>query len=643
MSFNYRISSLSLAVLLACSGEAMAIGLGEIRSASHLGEGLQAEIPLLLNPGERLGDECFRLFKPEGDLPALKQVRFAVKGKSLILSSERPVVEPILQLGLQVSCGQDLRREYILMLSPPVRGAVLAPSAQPERQLVASSGRGGHLIQAGETPASIAAGLYPDSRAEQKRFVKALIQHNRHLGLHASRGSLQPLPEGGVLNIPELPPPSPPRPQAEPPLQREERLVPRLPAPAPVMAPVARGPAVEDRLVLSGNTGTADIPLRLAEGLEVIPSEVVSEELLLRRKLFRLEYRMLAFLENQAETAQLPPQERLKALEAVLGEATPKELVTAAPVVPEKQPQPTSSVQPGQPITAESKGGWWYWLLGALGVLGALGWREWRQRQARLDDELLDFPARSLREPQAEDDPFDEFSTPVPPPAARIFSVPQADPVESQVFAEIAAPEAPAVAPLGIQTEPVSDTSVDEAFNHNPVMELAEIMLSFGRIKGAAQALQEYIDQNPKEALQPWVKLLEVYRLAGMKDEFETLAKNLNENFNVELIHWSDVPKANEVGSASFVLELHPMEDHPATPSAPRAKSLEDMPHIMQAITEAWGTQACLDYIQTLLRDNRGGSRQGFPLVVVDELLFLSELLKAEISMAPLTPYIHAA
>ena len=43
----------------------------------------------------------------------------------------------------------------------------------------------------------------------------------------------------------------------------------------------------------------------------------------------------------------------------------------------------------------------------------------------------------------------------------------------------------------------ISAATVDEHFEANPVMELADIMLSFGRVKGAAQALQEYIDNNP--------------------------------------------------------------------------------------------------------------------------------------------------
>ena len=50
-----------------------------------------------------------------------------------------------------------------------------------------------------------------------------------------------------------------------------------------------------------------------------------------------------------------------------------------------------------------------------------------------------------------------------------------------------------------------------------PVMELAEIMFSFGRREAPMQTLQEYIEANRKEALHPWVKLLEIYREGGMR------------------------------------------------------------------------------------------------------------------------------
>lgn len=655
MGLNIRVSSISLAVLLACSGNAMALGLGEIRGDSRLGESLKLEIPLVLGAGERLESSCFRLVKPAGDFPWLKQGRFELKGRTLVVRSLRPVAEPIYQVAIQVNCGHDLRREYTLMLSPPVQGAVVASNGRPESSQVSDGGR---RVRAGETPASIAAELYPDSRADQRRFVQALIRSNRHLGLRASRGGRQSLPEGEALTIPELPPaaevPAPrPRVEAPPPAMRqEERLTPRPPLPEPPPLPALKE-GVGDRLVLSAGTeGGEDAPLRLSQELGVVPGEEVSEDLALRRKLFRLEYRMLAFLENQAETAHLPPQERLKALETVLGEAVP---AGAQGAVPEAA-KPVAA-KPAAPAPEEESGGWWYWLLGGLALagLGGLGWRQWQRRRLVADGDQGSYLAPSL-DASSNRDPFDDFDEPAPTRgvASRVGN-PVSDDygLQPNVLDDLDLPhsQAPGDAAQGDSLSPsrqtgpesILDASVDESFSHNPVMELADIMLSFGRVKGAAQALQEFVDQNPKEALQPWVKLLEVYRQADMKEEFERLAKNLNEHFNVELIRWADVPKSGDPGSVDFVLELTPIEEHDSRPAVVKARSVEDMVHIRDRILESWGTPQCLDYIQGLLRDNRGGARQGFPLAVADELLFLSEILKDDIYRVPMTPDIDLA
>lgn len=138
-------------------------------------------------------------------------------------------------------------------------------------------------------------------------------------------------------------------------------------------------------------------------------------------------------------------------------------------------------------------------------------------------------------------------------------------------------------------------------------MELAEIMLSFGRVNGAAQTLQEFIEANPKAALQPWMRLLDIYRDSGMRAEFEALATNLNQNFNVEVVHWDK-----------------------AAPGERLEMSLELLPHIRDQIDALWGKPECFDYLQQLLRDNRNGERTGFSLPVVKEILLLIDLMVAE-------------
>jgi hypothetical protein len=167
-------------------------------------------------------------------------------------------------------------------------------------------------------------------------------------------------------------------------------------------------------------------------------------------------------------------------------------------------------------------------------------------------------------------------------------------------------------------------------------MELADIMLSFGRVKGAAQALQEYIDNNPQEALQPWIRLMDVYRLAGMRDEFEAVAQNLNQHFNVEVQSW-DASRPDEVldfvldaGTASLVEPPRQSSEGNLLESG-----LEEMTRIMECVVRLWpDDEYVLEYLNQLLRDNRGGQRQGFSLVVVDDILFLIELKETIASLA---------
>lgn len=145
------------------------------------------------------------------------------------------------------------------------------------------------------------------------------------------------------------------------------------------------------------------------------------------------------------------------------------------------------------------------------------------------------------------------------------------------------------------------DETVDE---QDSALELAEIMMSFGRTQGAAETLADYIRNNPRQAVKPWLKLLDVYHVAGMRAEFEALTRQLNKTFNVKMISWSDFK---------------------AVRAAP--DSIEQIGHVTQRLQELWGTQEAQAYIHQILRDNRNGTRQGFPLMVVEELLLLLAIL----------------
>lgn len=135
-------------------------------------------------------------------------------------------------------------------------------------------------------------------------------------------------------------------------------------------------------------------------------------------------------------------------------------------------------------------------------------------------------------------------------------------------------------------------------------LELAEIMLAMGLGSGAAQTLAEQIQNEPKQALRHWLKLLEIYRKNGQQEEFERSAEELRQHFNVQPEDWKTV------------VETY--------------RGLESFPHIAKRLTELWRKPDCLVYMQNLLDDNRGGARAGFPQTVAEELLLLTGMLKSE-------------
>lgn len=574
--------------LLIFSGAAAAVGLGEMRGQPDLGERLRVEIDVLGAEKLALETGCFRLIPPAGgsDLPALRAAALEYRASpkpTLIVRSHAPLREPILQLAVQIGCGHEVSREYMLLASP----AREQPVAPPAARVVATS---------------------------------------------------------PVATTSAMP--------AEPPVRKAPRV--RAPAPASVETPTqlaprkvakpAAGRAMPDRLLLSDGGDVGEPSLRIAGELLSWKGESPAREA--QREVLRLEFRMLMAMQEQA-TSQLATAEKLRNMEATLGElqqragefaqrvekspageVSPPTATPSSASVPESKPSVAPPAAPASkaPVANPDADDDWFseWMLygvilGALlGVGGWLGWRNYRERQARLIEEtfarqpaVVDVdPPRS----EERDEPGGVVDLHVEPSA---MGAPMSVDLELDGGHDIEQPSKfPAPPPTAAADSmfSISNATVDEHFEANPVMELADIMLSFGRVKGAAQALQEYIDNNPQEALQPWIRLMDVYRMAGMRDEFERVAGNLNQHFNVEVQNWS-APEA----SAGVDIDLE-------KPVAPKPQSLEDMPRLMTMVTDLWSKGDVVGYLYQLLRDNRGGQRMGFALPVVEDILFLIEL-----------------
>lgn len=521
--------------------DAGALEFGALRSNSSLGELLHAELDVDDEAADRFDASCVKLYRPaqaSAEQSWITEARLSFRRESgkgrLYISSDHPLRDPVVYIGLQSACaGERMWRDYTLLVSPAGaagRSEALSPGNAPvaekrmdraalpaprPRRLSAIGARNadGALVlrmatalQAteaiGETERELLRIEYRMLTALHGQVDSQLALAGMLRALEHDASALKAAGERFAASTAAVPAPTP---------------LP-APAPAPVPAPVP-APALEK-----------------AEAAAVSPAPT------------------------------LPPAVR----EATVPQA-----------IPVAGPQPLSAAAADDSIAWPLYAG-----LGAAALGLALLLRR-RRRAAALEAHFLPMHAPTIIVDEA------EFSQ--PPAKAPVVAVEVVDEASRE------APSAEIVAPA------VRETPPPESNEFTPVMELAEIMLSFGRVHGAAQALQEYIEANPKAALQPWIRLLEIYRENGMRAEFESLAANLHQNFNVEIVHWDN-----------------------AVPGERVEMTLELLPHIRDQIDALWGRPECVEYLQKLLHDNRDGQRTGFALPVVKEILVLIDLMVAE-------------
>ena len=673
-SFVRRKIQLSavLCTLLAVTGKAQALGLGEIKVHSRLGAFFQAEVQLIESPGDtRLTSECFRLSNSgESDqgIPLLIRGRISLERQSgqskLLITSDQTVNEPVLQVNLRASCGSEVVRSYTVLIDPASvpqivkQSGISLPQANnflvSEKPVPPSNPEKAYPTvwqsAQGESAQSIAKALFPRQPSAQRRFLIALRTENSQLDLGANGEA--PLDPGTTLSIPD----TRRRAFASPSTGTDEAPTAKESAPKALPNPVRRErqtaakPAgrMADRLVISGDadetTSGSEAPLRLSTELSTRFSNKVSES---SRSLLRLEYKLLSALYVQAEQ-QLAMAEQVRNLEATFEEMraatenVARQTETAsAPATTEKPAPSANASAPGAApqvppvaekappavtteharVKSDERSNWWLEILIVLGIIGALSWVFARRSR------------KSVPEPEAV---FAENPLYIPPPVASAeihdpwAAEPQHEappPKISGIMPDIVLDEAPASPPGTInfekQDHPVRHLEIDESGDYRTVIELADIMVCFGRIKGATQALEEFLARDPNAALVPWMKLLEIYRANDMREEFEAYALKLRGHFNVAPASW-------ELAGECLGEPIPPVDESNVSIEdlLQRLPTIGTLPHIKENILKSWDTADGLAYLTHLLRDTRDGKRSGFPLTIARELQFLLELLE---------------
>jgi hypothetical protein len=646
-----RFKHLLLALLLFLGvSQAIALELGEITALSRLGQPFKAEVQLLERSGEaRLAAQCFKV-NQDGNantgLFSLAAGRVVLTRNDdtsrLLIASDQLINEPVVHLNVRVVCGPFQYRSYTLLMDPPA-SRLAAPASRLASQAPQGSKQGSKNVNRagveelaqhsavnptvagpewqcaeGESAHSIAASIFPNNSTAQSRFLSALLNANPDRALGA-RGEKR-LAAGTVLRLPEtrhLP--------TEKAVKIADTQIPK--ASASLASPLIPSAPLPAKIASATSADSLSVP-------PVVEAQSLSEQIQALEASLSASARATKSVDPSA-TVPLSPTE------LPASPPTPQEQLPQPPPSPLSQSVPPVAIKPAVtpqvpsvPITKteydygitgfllEIFSGWETESLALLGLLVLLLlWKLTRSRRTR----------RVLTNKPINDDSINSVRR---DPISIIEEDARSAAKTAQVRHETS------VALLGTKEEgkeeklepeqAVVPQAIKEDHEFNPVMELAEIMLSFGRVKGAAQALQEYIEKSPDEALQPWMKLLEVYRQGDMREEFAGVSEKLKLHFNVAPADWDSMADC---------------ASRPVTPIDEETASIEQllnhlpniarMSRIRDEITRTWDSPEGFEYLNSLLRDNRAGERQGFPLATVSELLYLMDILEKRLSHTP--------
>ncbi|WP_172600458.1 FimV family protein [Sulfurivermis fontis] len=404
-----RLARALLCCCLLWGGHAQALGLGsELHVRSALNQPLQAELPLVLAPGETVADvkvglagrEAYRrigLPYHEGLPPLSFKIARGASGQPVIsISSRQPVREPALELLLEIRWGRSsMLRQYALLLDPPSLytppAASAAPAALeapappvtvaapvPPAPVVASYGP----VQRGETLSQIAQRLKPEGVGTPQMTV-ALFEANPHAFIG---GNMNRLRWGTTLYMPS----------AEAitarsrgsagklMLQQRQALQETVPTGPAAAAPVDAAPAPALQILTPPSPGAqaGELERRLAE-VRKLNATVTEENEALRQR--------LGALERQAQ--------RLAEQVLHMPAATPATAEPASPVTASTDAVPAPAAPPAAepfadgrltvattvnaPASRWQNPAWWITVLAGLLLLAAvlLGWLWWRRNR----------------------------------------------------------------------------------------------------------------------------------------------------------------------------------------------------------------------------------------------------------------------
>ncbi|MBC7575518.1 MAG: hypothetical protein H7244_14420 [Herminiimonas sp.] len=629
---------------------AQAVGLGDVGVQSALGEPLRATVSLFGDGAAEKARTCFSARLLTADGAAIANPRVAVgaggNGPLLNLSTPNAIREPALTLVVEIGCGDAVRKEFSLLLDPPlyasstVAAVMQLPERKPEpqqaeRQRAAMSAPAQPVTSLPRDTAALAA---PPAPKRVRARTRPAAKPASDIGAQATAQAASPKSavNTGSSTVP-----------AKAPAKNVLKLSGRNSSDADLVNTLGLRLALAE--VLSNPAGSAPG----GTTPEVDPAKAAAAR--------AAQTRFAAILRGDVspDTAMQETEQKLQQLQLKMQalEAETVRLRQAAQ-------RDAAAARAAQQAQDDGLGGNLMAILGALLLLSlaVVAWLALRVRHLKNDHRDWDQNVSAVTIGTAADDRQPQASlgqtapsvvvtvapvTPAPlkpSPAVRVApaanaklapavagasfagSLPPAATVVSPMDFMAAAPLVPAagrtIAPdtdsqpaRGAIPHPVLAKELDDLqFNEirlpkqvpveeiSDVMQEAEFWISLHDSQRAVEVLEPYATADQPGSPLPWLYLFELYTGLGQEAKYVVLHARFARIFNGRIPTWDD--------------QKMPLIALPA-------RGIEDVPHVCERIVALWQGDDIIPYLESLLLDDRDGSRLGFDLSIYREIMFL--------------------
>ena len=573
-------------ILFFAYAQCQAVGMGDVRVLSGIGQLFKAEVPLFGAQGEDVLQSCVkgRLYNVDGSFITATAIRVNQDklGKSITVTTQTALYEPALSLQILIECGQHIERSWQILLDLPNDNPLrsispdLAPTASALEASVPRKTRAARRAARAESLALDLAQPAPAAAIPANSLSASPRPKSKLPSAPASgRSVLRMSHETDSKELAEL-----------------EQITLRL-SQGLSESSLAKAHA------LDGKTSEPSSAVRSAQELSAMQQKIKMLEAEANRLQQRSEQQDLLLKTNPSEPfpwliglslilcAALAAIAwlwwRMQQLQAgaKLGDSAIWQAATApAPNKPASN-KPASNKSASNKSTSNKPAS--------------------NKQPVNLGKDASN--QRQTATPQA---------TPAPPNLSVLDSSPQDDEEFFEKTSEIAPsfdlrPPPLEVAPLEFERQThLSERDLDmpTVAEITDAMHEAEFWMSLGKPEKAAEVLEAYGQGEHPSSPLTWLYLFDLYRSLGEREKYGALLVQFHRRFNGKIPAWEDAL---------------PNEDE---------HSLLHLPSILEKICLLWGTSQVLAYLEELIVDNREGMRSGFALPTYREILFLLDVAR---------------